>query len=117
MAYAPRGSVSPTEGSRHVPIAVVASLARLRESTRRYHRTALVRLLATLRLWRGLRWRADHVPTIWMDLGDIQWGQGGRFRVGRGAGSKFLMVWNFTSNLMSSTSGGSLSSNDLLPWR
>ena len=61
--------------------------------------------LAILRLWKGLRHRDVCISISRIDLGNIQKGRGGRFRVG-GNGSKLLMVWNFTSNPPSSATGG-----------
>ena len=106
-AYAPRRSISPAKRSRNSPIAAVAFLACLLYYSIRDWCTSLMRPLYTLRLWRGL-WRRDaHLLISRMDLGDIQRGRGGRFRVG-GTGSRVLRVWNLESTLMSSTAGGGI---------
>ena len=103
MDYTPLISVSLTEVSRHTLIDVASYSDFLQESTIRDHRTALVRPLATLQFWRGLRRRYACLSIRWMNLGDIQRG-GWRFRVG-GSGSWVLRVWNLESTLLSSTSG------------
>ena len=118
MVYTPCGSVSPSDGSIHSLIAFAASSTCLQKSTIRYRWMALVGTLSTLRLWRGLWQRAARISIIPMDLGDVQRGWEGCFRVGC-TGSKFLMVCNCMSAPLSSAAGGGwgLSRNYLLPRR
>ena len=115
MEYALQRSVTYAEGSRNALIAVAASLARLQESTIRDHCMDLVKPLATLSLWQGLQHRDERLSTIWMDLGDIQRGQWGRFRVGGDwlQGLEGLELGVYPAEFRGR--GGILRRNDLLP--
>ena len=119
MTYAPQGSSPTVEGSRHAPIYVSTPFARLWESAIRYQRMVLVRPLVTFRLWRGFRRKDALLSTSWMEYGDIQRDQGGRFR-SEGNDFRALRVWNLVSALLHSLAGGrgeGVSRNALLPLR
>ena len=110
------GSAPPMAGSINAPISVSASSARLRESAIRDQRTTLVIPVTMFRLWQGFRHKASLLSIKQMEAGDIQMGQGGSFILG-GDGSRALKVWNSSSSLVSSSAGGILSGNALLPLR
>ena len=103
MAYALQGLVSLAEGPRHTPIAVAASLGRLRDSTIRDHCAALVRPITTLWFWKGLQRKY-----ALMDLGDIHRG-----------GQAQWSWWYVTLRLpyCDPQWGGGLNGNAIHPWR